>query len=605
MIVPMYKYSFLIYHKEYESFLAKLQDLGVVHVADKNQEISDELRESFQKIKNLKEVLKFLEKREVTGQPSPGDMHGVQVMENVNELREQKDNLQQQKAALAKQLRQVEPWGDYSLETVEKLKEQGVHLHFFVVSEKNFKKSWQDNYNLAVINQLGSELYFVVFTYGDEQVELEAEEVPAPKKPLSAYRQEQEKLQAQLDAIEQQLDAYASKYTGDIRSAMAEVQETTDYMSVKENTGKQAEDKVMLLEGWVPGPKKDELLKFLDEEGVLYVQEDKLKEKAKNIPVLLRNNRFASLFEDLGGLFSLPHARELDMTPFFAPFFAMFFGFCLGDAGYGILYLIIAAIIKRKKPEMKSIMTMIQVLGFTTILFGLLTGVVFGVNIPQNEAILKMSEPLREYKDAFINNQELFNLAIYVGIFQIIFGMFLKVANKVKQYGWLYAVSTMGWILLVIASLVTFGFLPEASQEAVMPVYKGVAVLSGAMILFFSNPSAGILGSFGAGIWDVYQMVTGLLGDVLSYIRLFALGIATAILGFVFNQMAVSLSPSTPVFGQLVFVIILFIGHGINIFMASLGALVHPMRLTFVEFYKNAGFEGGGKAYAPFKKQKA
>ena len=108
----------------------------------------------------------------------------------------------------------------------------------------------------------------------------------------------------------------------------------------------------------------------------------------------------------------------------------------------------------------------------------------------------------------------------------------------------------------------------------------------------------------GAGLWDTYNMATGILGDVLSYIRLFALGISGAVMGFVFNDLAFNLSPDIPGVKQLVILIILLLGHGINIFMSSLSAFVHPMRLTFVEFYKNSGFEGGGKKYKPFSKYK-
>jgi V/A-type H+/Na+-transporting ATPase subunit I len=110
------------------------------------------------------------------------------------------------------------------------------------------------------------------------------------------------------------------------------------------------------------------------------------------------------------------------------------------------------------------------------------------------------------------------------------------------------------------------------------------------------------LTNFGLGLWNTYNMATGLLGDLLSYIRLFALGISSAILGFVFNSLAVSMSGSIPVVSAIVMVIILVFGHSINLFMSGLGAFVHPMRLTFVEFYKNAGFTGGGKKYNPFRK---
>ena len=97
-------------------------------------------------------------------------------------------------------------------------------------------------------------------------------------------------------------------------------------------------------------------------------------------------------------------------------------------------------------------------------------------------------------------------------------------------------------------------------------------------------------------------MATGILGDVLSYIRLFALGISGSVMGFVFNSLAMDLSPDIPVLKQVVMLIILLIGHGMNIFMSALSAFVHPMRLTFVEFYKNSGFTGGGKKYKPFGK---
>jgi len=102
-------------------------------------------------------------------------------------------------------------------------------------------------------------------------------------------------------------------------------------------------------------------------------------------------------------------------------------------------------------------------------------------------------------------------------------------------------------------------------------------------------------------LWNSMNMATGLLGDLLSYIRLFALGLCGGMMGFVFNELAIELSPTFPVARQLVMLIILLIGHGLNLFISSLGAFVHPMRLTFVEFYKNAGFEGGGKKYKPFK----
>jgi V/A-type H+-transporting ATPase subunit I len=212
---------------------------------------------------------------------------------------------------------------------------------------------------------------------------------------------------------------------------------------------------------------------------------------------------------------------------------------------------------------------------------------------------------LNSFRHLLLDPNKMFYLSLIIGGIQIIFGMFIKAANQIKQYGLQYAYATIGWIFLIVGGLVLTllkqtGTLNEGTYSVGLYVVLGISALG---ILLFNNPKRNILVNFGAGIYDTYNMVTGVLGDLLSYIRLFALGISSAILGFVFNDLALNMSPDTIILKQLVFVIILLVGHGINIFMSGLGSFVHPMRLTFVEFYKNAGFSGGGKKYQPFSKQ--
>ena len=122
-------------------------------------------------------------------------------------------------------------------------------------------------------------------------------------------------------------------------------------------------------------------------------------------------------------------------------------------------------------------------------------------------------------------------------------------------------------------------------------------------MFLFSDPDINIFARFGKGIWDLYSAITGIFGDVLSYIRLFALSASGGILGYVINSISLPVLHSVPVLGPILFIIIMVIGHGANIALSGLGAFVHPMRLTFVEFYKNAGFEGGGKKYKPYAKR--
>ena len=195
----------------------------------------------------------------------------------------------------------------------------------------------------------------------------------------------------------------------------------------------------------------------------------------------------------------------------------------------------------------------------------------------------------------------MFYLSMIIGGVQIIFGKVIAIFNVVKKSGLKYSISHAGWALLIIILVVfmggnQFGLL---DLEKVKPLYYGFLILSGVMIVFFNNPDSMILLRPLSAIWDAYGVVTGVFQDILSYIRLFALGISSAVLGFVFNDISSQLL-SVPYVGWLFFIILLLFGHSINLFLASLGAFIHPMRLTFVEFYKNAGFNGGGKEYKPF-----
>jgi len=343
---------------------------------------------------------------------------------------------------------------------------------------------------------------------------------------------------------------------------------------------------------------------YLEKENVLYVKSAPDPEKEK-VPILLRNKKFSEKFEMLGELYSLPKYNELDLTPFFAPFYMLFFGFCLGDAGYGILMAVVAMVARKKiKKELKNVMMLIFFLGVSTFFFGLISGTFFGIDLYATK--LPVYSSLSIYMEARGTdiNEQLFNLSLILGGLQIVFGLFLKVINETIQMGWKFALSTMGWIVLIIGggivyALGNFTGLPAETVNILLYIVLGI---SGLFIFLLNHPKRNIFVNIGAGLWNTYNMVTGVLGDLLSYIRLFALGISSAILGYVFNSLAVSMSGNIPVVSIIVMVIILVIGHGINLFMSGLGSFVHPMRLTFVEFYKNAGFTGGGKQYNPFRK---
>lgn len=246
--------------------------------------------------------------------------------------------------------------------------------------------------------------------------------------------------------------------------------------------------------------------------------------------------------------------------------------------------------------EYKPYLSLVQLLGASTFFCGFLQGMFFGFSIYDIQIPF-----IQTMKNTIcMDNKQMFNLSLILGAIQILFGMCLNAYNKTIQLGFKYAVGTISWIIFLLSTAFA-ALLPQ-----VMPlggtVHLIIMAITGCGIFFYNSPDKNIFLNFGLGIWDSYNMATGLLGDILSYVRLFALGLSGGILASVFDQLATGMSPDNVILGPIVMVIIFLAGHSINIFMNVLGAMVHPMRLTFVEFFKNSGYEGGGKEYKPFKK---
>ena len=583
----MRKYSFLVYHQEYKSFLKDLQELGVLDIIERNVELDEETSEKYFLIRQLQNSINFLSRRQVESNPvSEPDMDGLELLNSINSMENEKDQLEMQLSVLKKEKALIEPWGEFSVAAIEKLKVADLFVKFYSCSEKQFKPEWQSQYNIGVIGSRQGQTYFVILRKGDEEIEIDADEVDMPSRPVSAINNEIKETAERAEEIEKTFNEYAEKYSDHLKHTLAIKEEEADLSKAILNTAKEADEKLMILEGWIPKDKEKELFEFADGKGIYYFSTD--AEKGDKIPILLKNNRFAKLFEPIGSLFSLPDYAELDLTPFFAPFFMMFFGFCLGDAGYGILFVVVGTLLKFKlDKKVHPVLSLLQWLGLGTIIFGIITGTFFGIGLLDVEA-------LGNFRNIMLNNDQVFSLALGLGLFQILVGITIRAVNQAKQFGFVYALSSIGWLLLII------GGLDMAMFKLTGMVSTIVVFVALALIVFFSDPKASLFGRIGKGLWDLYG-ITGVFGDVLSYIRLFALGVSSAILGFVVNDIALGILGEGSVVSYIMFVIFLILGHGLNIAIASLGSFVHPMRLTFVEFYKNAGFTGGGKKYNPLK----
>lgn len=605
MITKMKKLTFLVYHKEYDAFLNNLRDLGVVHIAEKQQGMADNsaLQEKIRLSARLSATIKLLqniktEEKVTDDSETVSASRGMQILDEVDELLNHKSSLQQQILAYEKELAVLEPWGDFSPESIAKLRDSGYDIGFYISTEANFNEDWIEAYNAMVINRVASKVYFITFTKTNQEIDLDVERIKLPDR---SYGQTQELIQCNKEELlrqEETLHNIARKDIPSLLAARKELNGEIEFDQVVLNTEPAAGEKLMLLQGWLPASEEDPIVAYLNSQSVYY--DIKKPAPEDNVPIQLNNKGLFAWFEPICKLYMLPKYNELDLTPFFAPFFMLFFGLCLGDSGYGLFLLLgvtlYRLLAKNIGQTMKPILSLVQLLAASTFFCGMLTGTFFGANFYDLDwpFIQRMKHAIA------MDNNDMFQLSLLLGVIQILFGMILKAVNQAIQFGFKYAVGTIGWIIL----LVSVGL--AAVLPAVFPMggtaHLVILAIAGAMILFYNSPDKNIFINFGLGLWDSYNMVTGLLGDILSYVRLFALGLSGGILASVFNSLAVGMSPDNVIAGPIVMVLIFVIGHSINIFMNVLGAMVHPMRLTFVEFFKNSGYEGGGKEYKPFSK---
>ncbi|HPE19140.1 MAG TPA: V-type ATPase 116kDa subunit family protein [Tenuifilaceae bacterium] len=593
----MIKYAFLVYHRDFEGFLQKLQELGMVDIVRQERPLLDDERTLMSQINRYTSTIREL-KTLPQIEPSSEEINPDSILNQYDELLKEKEQVEGSIRKVKKELTDVRPWGRFDTSLLQKITGSGLKLRFFITNEKTYSEDWEREYPIQVINREAGQVYFVCITNTDEQLSIDANEVRAPQYSYSDKEKESESLFQQLQNLTEGIQKLTS-FVPQLETAKLQLVNKLEFTTVQQSADKEAENTLLVLQGWVPEPKNKQFVEFIESENIIFISER--AQKTDDAPILLKNNKFAKLFEPIGSLFTNPTYGELDLTPFFAPFFMMFFGFCLGDAGYGLVMFIGATVYKLKaSKDMRPLMSLVQWLSISTVIFGTITGTLFGIEL------VKVDLPLLEkFRNLFLDQNQLFALALVVGAIQIVFGMCVKAANQIKLWGWQHAISTFGWLLLIVGTAVFYGLSKweGVSVEFFGLTHKIVLGVAAIGILFFNSPGKNPFVNFGLGLWDTYNMVTGLFGDILSYIRLFALGLSSAILGNVFNSLAFGMSPDIPVVGAIITIIILIIGHSINLFMSALGSLVHPMRLTFVEFYKNAGFTGGGKSYQPFQKQ--
>ena len=433
--------------------------------------------------------------------------------------------------------------------------------------------------------------------------------VESPSGLTGTVAEESAKLAGRLAACEKKeaelLDVLA-KTAGEW---MPSVQKASDYWEILRGrygalAASGATEKAVKTSFWVPVDALPILQKQLEPVGpgvALYVS---VPAKNDVPPTLLRNNAFVRPTDALTNLYSPPVYGELDPTPFLSPFFFIFFGMCLGDAGYALVIGTVLWMLFRKyrkiPSSLRNFVNIFSIGAVTTFIYGAISGSFFGDSIDK----FFFMAPLRGIKNALFfldpmgDPMSVLGLSLLMGVVHLMFGLGIAAYSEFRKGNYAGAVGDkISWILFVVG-LILFGggaagFLPSPAYA----VGLGMAAVGACLIFWHAGRGhKNIFMKIGAGLYALYGS-TSYLGDILSYSRLLALGLGSAVIGSVINLLG-AMAAQIPVVGFLLFIVIVVGGHAFGIAVNILGAFVHSMRLQYVEFFSKF-YSGGGAVFTP------
>ncbi len=609
MIESMKKYTFLVLASQYDAFLERVREAGVVHVTLKAEGLADDeqLRKT---IADADALTRLIE----AGAPE--------------QLLSERNAVLTKIEATRKEAQRMAIWGTFSSQRIAELKAAGYDLHFFTCSKKVFNEQWG-----SVVAADGDTLYCVAVTkrQDDAVLTLNGEPFSLPdvcteqtlnEHSAAELRTDIEALNGLLAAAEARIEAWGQANLGAKRQELQDLRRSIEWQKVQLSSDSAADGALRLMEGFCPTEKTEELNKVLAALDVYYEVEEPVEGDAT--PVKLNNNKFAKLFEVFTGMYGWPTYGEFDPTPILAPFYLLFFSMCMGDAGYGILLLLFGWLTYKGKLKIEmfdGLGPIIMTLGVGTLVVGFFLGTAFGMDLsalfPSIDYLFLNGKVVTEggvrylskaaYAAAGIEGgyDVAMVLALLIGVFHICLAMVVKALCYTKRFGFRAQLGTWGWTLLIVGGIAALIICMALSvpMETTKLVLIVIACISALGIYVFNTPGRNPLLNIGAGLWDTYNMATGILGDTLSYIRLYALGLAGGMLGGAFNNLGLMVmggSTEGATWQWVPFIVILIIGHLLNLAMSALGAFVHPLRLTFVEYFKNSGYEGKGNLYKPF-----
>ncbi len=610
MIDKMTKYSFILLSGESEDFLGKLQELGLVDITRSIKPVDEASSAKLDKILKATKAIGILGSLDYSKDEKSAEIEALAAnvkiegckVENTLAAKEKLDSLAVSIASAEREANALLPWGDYSREAVQGLASQGIRIHYYHVTEKAYDPAWSEQWPVQVVSRDKSGVWFVTVSREGEEYDFPVAELAEPSMSHEEALAKIEGLKSEVIEQKARLLFLKQNYLSHIKEKLEVKTADLDRYLASASAGDAAEGYISTFIGFAPNTEKKKLEKAFDEMGVLYLTEDAVTED--NPPIKLKNNPFVQMFEVFTDMYGRPAYDGFDPTVFISIFFMLFFAMCMGDAGYGLLLIAVGFLLKKKMSDgFGKYGTLVCTLGVATVVIGFLWHTFFSIDISQWGWIQACGLDKIMVPATIAGFDGSMVLAVLIGIVHLCCAMVVKTVYATKNKGFLNSLSIWGWTIFLVGTVVVLaiGGIFHLDSSVTKWIIIGLGILGAIGIFPLRTIGKNPLINIGGGLWETYNTATGLLGDVLSYLRLYALGLAGAMLGQAFNTLAV-MTLGDGGLGWIPFILIALIGHTLNIAMCALGAFVHPLRLNFLEFFKNSDYDGSGRNYKPLKK---
>ncbi|MGI5075938.1 V-type ATP synthase subunit I [Treponema vincentii] len=644
MILPMKKITLLVLDSQKKAALKTLRNFGAVHV-EKETASSDtltELQTVYARLQQAESLITEAQPKKGAKQPEAAALNRHDLLEAVDGILDLKDQESNTLAAINKLTGDIEAyssWGDFNPEDIRGFEENGIYLTMGELSEKSYAALPETVKTVRLVGGKKTVRFAIVSETADVPTDLPSDFAPLilPEMRLSAMKAEKERLQKRLPSFKARigartdllapLKAEKKKFEKEIEfetvhagMAIIPLEDECGTENSAENTAASAVNvqahsaagtpcaqkeprRLARLSGYILAEKQADFAGLAKANGWAFISDDPAEEDA--VPTAMRHNRFVQLLTPLTDfLGTVPGYREPDISLWFLLFFGIFFAMIFGDGGYGGILVILSliGIVKAKVKEQPAplAMQMFLYLGILTVIWGTATCNWFGISVNYIPAWLKnLSVPaISNATEESIRNANLMQFCFTLGLIQLTIGHIISIVRNIRSpqiLGHIGSIAMLGGMYIVVLSLVVSAERYQINQPVMIAIGGGFA-----LNFIFSNYQTGIGQSILDSLKNIITMFLGVVNvfaDIMSYIRLWAVGLAGSAISATVNQMA---GPALGSFLIFLGVLLLFFGHGLNYIMNVLSVIVHGVRLNTLEFSNHVGLTWAGFKYEPF-----